>query len=125
MPEFRKLPDAEFEIMKAVWKCQTASVGSAAIMRGLTNGKKWKAQTVLTLLSRLVDRGFLSTDKIGKERIYSPLVNEEDYISFETGNFINRFHNNSFASLLNTFYGGKKLESKDIEELRAFVDSKH
>ena len=34
---------------------------------------------------RLVERGFLRSEKHGKERTYFPLVSKEDYLKFETG----------------------------------------
>jgi BlaI family penicillinase repressor len=122
MSNLKKLPDAEFEIMKAVWKCQSI-ITSGAIMSLLSNNK-WKAQTVLTLLGRLVERGFLETEKNSKERIYLPLVNEEEYLQFETDNFFNRFHHNSFSSLVNTLYQGKSLNESDLQELRKWIEKR-
>lgn len=119
MPNLKKLPDAEFEIMKAVWQCKTV-ITSGAIMSLLSNNK-WKAQTVLTLLGRLVERGFLDTEKNSKERIYSSLINEEEYLQFETDNFFNRFHHNSFSSLVSTLYQGKRLNESDLQELREWI----
>lgn len=122
MAELKKLPDAEFEIMKAVWDC-SSTVNSGAIMSLLVN-KNWKAQTVLTLLGRLVDRGFLRTEKHGKERTYFPLIDEETYLQFETDNFLSRFHNNSFASLVNSLYQGKSLSENDLQELRTWIEER-
>ena len=67
MEPMKKLPDAEFEIMKVVWASQPP-VTTNIIMEGLGKEKGWKAQTVISLMRRLVERGFLRTDKRGKER---------------------------------------------------------
>lgn len=122
MPDIKKLPDAEFEIMKAVWKCESIITSNAII--ALLSDNTWKAQTVLTLLGRLVERGFLATEKSGKERTYSPLVSEEEYLQFEADNFFNRFFNNSFTGLVSTLYQGKHLNEKDIKELREWIDKR-
>ena len=67
MDTMKKLPDAEFDIMKVVW-ANEPPITTNIIMEQLGNGRSWKAQTVISLMLRLVDRGFLSTEKQGKER---------------------------------------------------------
>lgn len=112
----KKLPDAEFEIMKVVW-VNEPPITTNIIMERLGKERKWKAQTIISLMLRLVERGFLSTDKNGKERIYFPLVSKEDYLKFETGNFIKQYHNSSFLNLVNTLYDDKAITDTDIDEL--------
>jgi len=120
MSLIKKLPDAEFEIMKVVW-ANEPPITTSIIMDQLGKEKEWKAQTILTLMVRLVERGFLRTEKNGKERSYFPLINKEDYLKFETGDFMERFHDNSFASLITTLYEGKKIKDSDLDELAKWL----
>ncbi|MDR1688268.1 MAG: BlaI/MecI/CopY family transcriptional regulator [Clostridiales bacterium] len=99
MENMKKLPDAEFDIMKVVW-ANEPPITTSEIMKHLGGDKKWKIQTVVTLMLRLAERGFLRSEKNGKEREYFPLVSKEDYLRFETGNFLKHFHNNSFFNLV-------------------------
>ncbi len=116
MNTIKKLPDAEFEIMKVVW-ANEPPITTSIIMEQLGKGKEWKSQTILTLMVRLVERGFLRTEKNSKERTYFPIIGKEDYLKFETGDFMERFHGNSFASLITTLYDGKKIKDSDLDEL--------
>ncbi len=118
--EMKKLPDAEFEVMKVVWS-NDPPVTTNIIMDQLGQEKKWKAQTVISLMLRLIERGFLRSEKNGKERIYFPMITREDYLKFETGNFIKQYHNNSFLNLVNTLYDDNTLTDKDIDELLKWV----
>ena len=120
MEKMKKLPDAEFDIMKVVWANELPLTANI-IMQQLGNEKEWKVQTVISLMLRLVERGFLCTEKKGKERTYFPLINREEYLKFETGNFIKQFHNNSFLNLVSTLYDDKALTDKDIDELLLWV----
>ncbi len=120
MNSIKKLPDAEFEIMKVVW-ANEPPITTNIIMQHLGNEREWKAPTVISLMLRLVERGFFKTEKYGKERVYFPLVTKEEYLKFETGNFIRQYHANSFVSLVNTLYNGKHLDDSDIEELLKWV----
>ena len=116
MKKVKRLPEAEFEVMKAVWAC-VSPMSVKQIMEQLGNEKKWVAQAVIMLLTRLAERGFIRTEKIGRERTYYPLVEQEDYLKFETDNFMKQYHENSFISLVNTLYKDKTLNDKDIDEL--------
>ena len=67
MPMIKRLPDAEFEIMKIIWN-STPPVTTAQIMEKLGNEKDWNPQTVLTMLVRLIEKGFLTSERAGRER---------------------------------------------------------
>lgn len=116
----KKLPDAEFEIMKVIW-ASDPPITTSLIMERLGKEKEWKAQTIITLMLRLVERGFLRTEKKGKERTYFPLISKEDYLKFETGDFMDRFHSNSITSLVAALYQGNKLNEDDLDELEKWI----
>jgi len=116
MEKMKKLPDAEFDIMKVVW-ANEPPITTSEIMKQVGNEKKWKIQTVVSLMLRLTERGFLRSEKHGKERTYFPLIAKEDYLKFETGNFMKQFHENSFFNLVTTLHDSEALNEKDIDEL--------
>lgn len=116
MNAMRKLPDAEFDIMKVVW-ANDPPITANMILEQLGKEREWKAQTAISLMLRLVDRGFLRTEKVGKERTYYPLVSKDAYLRFETSNFMKQYHDNSVLGLVNTLFDGQALSDTDIEEL--------
>lgn len=116
MERMKKLPDAEFDIMKVVW-ANEPPITTPIIMEQLGKNREWKIQTVVSLMLRLVERGFLRSEKYGKERSYYPLVRKEDYLKFETGNFMKQYHDSSLFNLINTLYDGKALTDEDIDGL--------
>ncbi len=120
MSSIKKLPDTEFEIMKVVW-ANEPPITTGLIMEQLGNERNWKAPTVISLMLRLVKRGFLKTEKKGKERTYFPLISRDEYLKFETVNFMRQYHKNSFLNLVNTLYNEKHLSNDDIEELLKWV----
>jgi len=120
MNSLKKLPGAEFEVMKTIW-ANEPPVTTNLLMEQLGNRKGWKLQTLITLLLRLVDRGFVRTEKNGKQRTYYPLVDKERYLEFETSSFIERFHDHSIVSLVNTLYDGKDLNASDLDALSRWL----
>ena len=120
MKAIKRLPEAEFEVMKAVW-AQQPPVTTGVIMTQIGRERGWKPQTLISLMLRLVERGFLRTEKLGKERTYYPLVSREVYLRFETGNFVRQYHDSSLVNLVSTMYAGQALSDREIDELIAWA----
>lgn len=122
MNTMKKLPDAEFEIMSAVWEFSSpVTIGMILEVLNRESEKAWKPQTIHTLLGRLIARGFLRTEKGGKERYYEPLIERDEYLQFETQNFVERYCGGSRLTLMNTMYQGDKMSDDDVTELLEWV----
>jgi len=119
----KKLPDAEFKIMKVVWE-NTPPITTSIVMKQLEEQEEWKLQTIISLMIRLIERNFLRTEKIGKERTYYPLITKEEYLKFETNIFIKQYHDNSLVSVVNSFFDGKKVKDSDVTQLLDWVKRK-
>ena len=109
--------------MRIIWQ-HDPPMSTNQIIACLDEDKTWKPQTVLTLLVRLIERGYLHSDKIGKERTYSPIVSYEDYLAIETESYFDKIHGNSMLSLINTLYDGKKLSEQEISDLRIWLEER-
>ena len=122
MKEHGKLPITEFEIMKVVW-ANNPPITTNIVMDQLGNSKGWKAPTAIALMLRLVERGYLSTEKKNKERLYYPLTSRDEYLRFETEYFMRLYHENSFSSLFNSILNGEGMEEKDLDEMVSIITS--
>lgn len=80
----RTLPDAELEVMQAVWACETPAK-RAQIGAILDQTHPMAPTTLLTVLSRLADKGFLRIEKTGRSAEYWPLIAREDYLAGRGG----------------------------------------
>ena len=118
-----RLPDAELEIMQAVWKVGDEA-SSAEIVKNLPIEREWAVTTVLTLLARLVERGYLSVRRIGKNNIYAPIVSESSYLENVSKTFLQKLHGNSFKSLVAALFEGNAISESDIKELKDYIDKK-
>ena len=116
MDKIKKLADAEFEVMKVVW-ANEPPVTTAVIMEQIGKEKEWKIQTIVSLMLRLAELGFLAISKKWEGTRIFPLRAGEDYLKFETGNFMKQYHDNSLFNLINTLYDDKALTDEDIDEL--------
>lgn len=119
----KRLPDAEFTVMKIIWHMEEP-ITSHQIMTQLEKDISWKPQTLLTMLARLTEKGFLSSCRAGRERCYKPIISEEEYLEVETGSFIKRYSGNSIGNLIKTFYSEGDLSAEDIDELREWLSER-
>ena len=122
MKEYPQLPDSEFAVMQVIWG-EEPPVSKIKIAEAIAPIRGWKPQTVYTLLTRLQDKGFLTSQKQGKERIYTPLVTRKDYLSQETGRFVRTFHENSLTGLMNAMFSGSPDEN-DLSELEEWLNER-
>jgi predicted transcriptional regulator len=122
MQRLPQLPDAEFEIMQIIWG-NPVPITSMQVDSKLKDSKTWHISTVQTLLRRLVNRGFLSAEKIGKERLYTPLVGHEEYLRLETEEFMAKFHKKALGSLMRTMYADKSPSDEEIAEIEEWFKS--
>lgn len=117
----KKLGEAELEIMQVIWDSYPP-VTSNYILEELQEKRKWQLSTLMTSLSRLSDKGFVSCDRSTGTNLYSPIVSENDYKAKESGNFLEKLYQNSIQNMVATLYHNKMIKSSDVEELRAFLD---
>ncbi len=119
-----KLPDAEFDVMDAIWQ-GTPPLTTSFLMQKIGHKKGWKAPTLISFLVRLEERGFITSFKNGKERYYVPIAEREKYVRLVTESFIERYHHNSFVSVLNSLYQEKGLSDDDIDALLEWLKSRY
>ena len=97
-------------------------VTTVMVMEALGRERGWKIQTVVTLFARLTERGFLRAERgSGRERAFYPLITREEYLRMETENFVERYHRNSFKSLL-TALESERLSESDLDELSRWLE---
>lgn len=123
MSEIMRLPDTELEIMKVIWESgETLSTSEVKIL--LERQRPWNVSALQTLLNRLIDRGFLESYKEGKNRFYTPLVAEKDYLAVENKAFLEKVNDRSVTKLVASLFDSHAISEADLDELAAFIRSK-
>jgi len=120
MGEFPRISDAEWEVMRAVWRLHP--VDAATVAAEVSNGRDWSGQTVKTLLSRLVAKGALAYDVDGKRYLYRPLVTEQEGIRHASRTFVERVFGGAVRPALAHFVREADLSAEEIEELKRLLE---
>lgn len=114
--------DAELDIMKIIW----ANGGTALfayIMDELTgNRKTWQKNTVIMLLSRLTDKGYLKAKKLGRRNEYTALISEVHYQTAQTKNLLDKVYEGSAKGLVSNLIQSDLLTGEEYEELKKLLE---
>ena len=117
----KNISESELEVMQVLWKNGEST--SIDIVKEVTKKKEWKSNTIMTLVSRLVSKGFIEVirDK-GALLLYKPVISEYNYKSKETNNFIDRMYEGSLNNMLVAFAKSKQLTKQDLQDLMKLID---
>ena len=117
-----QLSDAE--IMKIIWGNRSQEVTRFPyIMDGLAaRGKPCQKNTLIVLLSRLINKGFLNARKIGRRNEYTPLVSEAEYQAVQTKHFLDKIYEGNATGLVSTLISGDLLTDEEYGELKKLLE---
>jgi len=122
--QIQKLSETEMELMVVIWSCDPPVTSTELLDIFAEKGKAWKAQTMSTFLSRLVDKGALTVTRRGRINDYKPLLQPEDYKLQETQHVLDGLYQGSVKNLVSAMYDGDKLSDDDISELKKWLSEK-
>ncbi len=124
MNHLERMGNSEAEIMKVLWKRNGRPVTSPEILKALENRIEWSRSTILTLLRRLVEKGFVACEKKDYKDYfyYTPLVSEEEYQKYQTRTFIDRIYDGSVKNLISALCRADSLSKEDIEKLQDYLE---
>lgn len=120
MKKLPQISEAEYEVMKIVWK--NAPVSTNEVTETLTSTTDWSPKTIQTMLKRLVNKGALTYVKEGRVFVYTPLVEEDEYISQKSSSFLSRYYDGELTSMVSAYLENDRLSDEEISELRSLLD---
>ncbi|GFI03385.1 penicillinase repressor [Lachnospiraceae bacterium] len=119
----QQISDAELEIMKIVWgNPEDVTLFPYIMDRLAARGKPCQKNTLIVLLSRLMNKGFLSAKKIGRRNEYTTLVSEAEYQTAQTKNFLDKIYEGSAKGLVSNLIMGDLLADEEYEELKRLLE---
>ena len=116
-----RLTNAEEQVMKYLWKLEKAYVKN--ILDEYSEPKP-ATTTIVTLLKRMIDKGFVGYNQHGSNREYFPLVKKTDYFSKNFNLLLKDFFNNSASQFASFFTNETNLSLSELEELKRLIEKK-
>ena len=123
MSKLPQISEAEFEVMKVIWKY--APISTNEVTEKLTQTTDWSPKTIQTMLKRLVTKKALTDEKKIRDFVYTPLVPETEYIRQEINSFLNKYYNGNIVSMLTSYLEDDKLSKTELDTLRHLLSDTH
>lgn len=123
MSDLPQISEAEFEVMKVIWKY--APISTNEVTEKLTQTTDWSPKTIQTMLKRLVTKKALTYEKQSRVFVYTPLVPETEYIRQESNSFLNKYYNGNIVSMLTSYLEDDKLSKTELDTLRHLLSDTH
>ena len=79
--------------------------------------------TVLTLLKRMQEKGFVGYHMLGNSRQYYPLIDKDTYFGKQVNSMIKDFFGNSPLQFASFFTKSSDLNEEQLQELKRIIDS--
>ncbi len=117
----QRLPESELDIMLALWEAEQQPVPRIYFEQKLAH-KEWSVNALNSFLSRMEEKGFIKSTRIGKSKVYSAVVNKETYLCSEGNNILHKLYQGSIKNFMLSVTGHKGLKDSEIEELKKYLD---
>ncbi len=120
MKETRRLPDSELEVMQALWELEEP-IYRNAIAGKMAGRRDLAVTTLLTLLTRLADKGFLRIEKEGRRSRYVPLISRKEYQASQSRRFLDKVCGGSISAFASALCDSG-LSREELDELRRLLE---
>lgn len=116
-----QISEAELVVMEALWARQPRT--AAEICEAVAEPHGWQASTVKTLLNRLLNKGAVTAEKVGRHFSYAPVIARETWLKEQSVGLLERLFGGRVAPLVAHFSAQRRLDPSDVAELRSLLDS--
>ena len=118
------LSDTEFYILQYLWSLETPTTFAEIMVHFTEEGKTWKKQTVNTFLSRMIQKGYLKSDKTkGPRAVYLPVFTQKEFHEKYAKDVVEGSYDNSILEFVRAYTAGHKLDDTEKAELSAYIQN--
>lgn len=114
-----RISDAEHAVMEVLW--DEAPLTAQDVAERVDPDRGWSANTVKTLLGRLLAKSAIAHEQDGRRYLYRPLVVREDYVSRESKRLMDRLFGGRLTPLVAHLAEHDELSQSDIAEIEALL----
>ena len=114
-----KLTGSEWSVLDCLWEKSPQTVMQLVAQLGEKVG--WAKSTTITTLRCMEEKGLVRCEIIGKGKSYTPAVEREQAVIFETRSFLERVYRGSVGLMMSAMARRQELSPEEITELREIL----
>ncbi|EOB6100186.1 BlaI/MecI/CopY family transcriptional regulator [Listeria monocytogenes] len=116
----KSISKSELEVMKIIWDFGRAVQYADVAGKLEEKNYSWKKNTVLTFLTRLVEKNLLSVKKVGRKNEYYALVSGNEYLERQTETFVEDIYEGDVKGLITNLVQNDLISPDELEDLQQF-----
>lgn len=118
-----ELGSAELEVLKVLWDQGQAGMAVREVLETLhARGRNVAYTTVQTMLTRLEQKGVVSSDKSGAAFSYRPTVSRDKVIKSRVRQVLDELFDGAAGPLVLQLVRSKSLKQSEIDELQKLIE---
>lgn len=121
LPTIPELGPLEFKLVRILWDQSPATARGVMEAYNETERRQVKYTTVLTLLTRLVEKGVLLVDRERQPFQFVPKISEEQILKQRTREFVDLFFDGRPVELALRLVESSDLSEESIQRLEAML----
>ena len=114
-----RITAAESQIMEALWRAGPLTLDE--IVADVGGAQNWGAATVKTLITRLLKKKAMASEREGGRTRYRPLVSREEFLQTESQSFLDRLFDGQLAPLVAHYARHRPLSAEEVERLKQLI----
>ncbi|WP_188055789.1 BlaI/MecI/CopY family transcriptional regulator [Sphingosinithalassobacter sp. CS137] len=114
-----RISDAEHAVMEVLW--ERSPLSAQEVAERVAPERDWSANTVKTLLGRLLAKNIIAHEEEGRRYLYRPLVQRGDYVAGESRRLMDRLFGGRLTPLVAHLAERDALTDQDISEIEALL----
>tara|TARA_B100001109_G_C18862253_1_gene474696 strand:- start:1660 stop:2040 length:381 start_codon:yes stop_codon:yes gene_type:complete len=117
----KNLSEKELELMNHLWELESAYMKDLVAQY---KDAKPAYTTISTMVNRLIEKGHIGFEQMGRDKRYFPKLKKPSYFSKEFTKMINKYFNHSAAQFASFFTKESDLSLEQLEDLQKLVNQK-
>ncbi len=114
-----RISEAEAAVLAVLW--DESPLTAQDVVARVPADRGWSANTVKTLLARLVAKQAVATEADGSRYRYRPLIARDDYVASQSRRLIDRFFGGRLTLLVANLAERDALSPGEIAEIEALL----
>ncbi len=114
-----RISDAEHAVMEVLW--DDSPLSAQDVSERIDPARGWSANTVKTLLGRLIAKSAIAHQEDGRRYLYRPTVARADYVAGESRRLMDRLFGGKLTPLVAHLAERDELTAQDIAEIEALL----
>ena len=114
-----RISDAEHAVMEVLW--EESPLTAQEVAERVPAERGWSANTVKTLLGRLLAKSIIGHQEEGRRYLYRPLVERGDYVAVESRKLMDRLFGGKLTPLVAHLAERDEITDQDIAEIEALL----